>query len=542
MIAWTKLNRSTRAALAALCGCMMFIACPGFDLWPLAYVGFVPLFIAIEGQTVRRAALWGWLAGTVGNAGGFYWITHLLMRFGKLPWVAAFPLFLLMVAYHGVHWGACMALIQRTRRWWPAAPLTLLAPLYMASLELIMPFIFDWYLAITQAWVLPVIQVADLTGPIGVTALLMLVNGMVFDLWRARRAGRPLPWRALAGGTAVLVAALVYGAVRIHQVDALRQTAPKVKVGVVQANIGIVEKHQPGLRVEHHMLHLRESRKLQRRGAELIVWPESSYPFSIDRAMKRDFPENDVRRVTRGLEVPLMFGALSYGRGEPYPYNTAFMIEPDGEIVGRYDKNFLLVFGEYIPFYEALPDFKKWFPSASNFARGTTVTTFPFRDYKIGPLICYEDILPAFTRRLAELRPNLLINITNDAWFGATSEPYEHLGLAVYRSVELRLDLVRAVNTGVSAFVDATGRVRSQTRSYDPVVQRGVKPVTLLDEAAMLRGEPTVYARVGDLFGYLALAVTLWLGLVMPWRRARRGPRERGKRRGGGKRRERRGR
>src|SRR5205814_5021079 len=100
----------------------------------------------------------------------------------------------------------------------------------------------------------------------------------------------------------------------------------------------------------------------------------------------------------------------------------------------------------------------------SNFARGSSVTTFPFGPWRLAPMICYEDIIPSFGRRLVaqEPPPNLLVNITNDAWFGATSEPYEHMALAVYRAVEHRLDLVRAVNTGVSAVIDATGRVRAK--------------------------------------------------------------------------------
>jgi apolipoprotein N-acyltransferase len=219
----------------------------------------------------------------------------------------------------------------------------------------------------------------------------------------------------------------------------------------------------------------------------------------------------------RGLRVPLLFGVLTVGRGDKYPYNSAYMMEPDGRITGRFDKNYLLVFGEYIPFYEHIPSFKKWFPAASHFAHGSEVTVFPFRQYQLGPLICYEDIIPNFGRRLAPLKPNLLVNITNDAWFGATSEPAEHLALSVFRAVELRLGLIRAVNTGISAFVDATGRIYRKSPSFDPVITPGVPPLSLLDEAAMLPGGETVYAAVGDLFGYLDLTAVLVL-LFLPAR------------------------
>ena len=151
-----------------------------------------------------------------------------------------------------------------------------------------------------------------------------------------------------------------------------------------------------------------------------------------------------------------------------------------------------MLFGEYIPFYDAIPWFTKLFPEASNFSRGSEPATFPLqvggRDYRLGPLICYEDILPGFARRVARLDPNAFINITNDAWFGRTAEPYQHLALAVFRSVEHRIEMIRAVNTGVSAHIDAAGRVRAQTESVDPDELPPPTPKTLLVDLAMLAG------------------------------------------------------
>ncbi|MCC6749772.1 MAG: apolipoprotein N-acyltransferase [Deltaproteobacteria bacterium] len=532
------MKRWQRVLCAVATAGLLVLACADLDIWPLAWVGFVPLLLALRDTSPRAAFFYGWLAGTLGNAGGFYWIQHLLMRFGGLPWVAAFPIYLLLVAYQGLHWGAFAYAIRRAHLYRPTLPMTLLAPLFMVTAEFLMPFIFDWYLAITQAWVVPAIQVADLTGPLGVTALLMLANGMLYDLLQARLTRSTWPLRPLAIGSALLLLSFGYGALRVHQVRAQRAAAPKVKVGVVQANIGIVQKGRAELTVLHHALHLRESHKLQDQGAELLVWPESSYPYAMLRTMTRDWPERDPRRIMVGLKVPLIFGAVSFEPSSRFPYNTAYMMEPDGRITGRFDKNFLLVFGEYIPLYETFPAFRRWFPAMSHFARGTEVTTFPFRGHRIGPMICYEDILPSFGRRLAPLKPNLLVNVTNDAWFGQTSEPYEHLALAVFRSVEHRLDMVRSVNTGVSAFIDATGRVGPKTRSHDPVLTPGVPPEGLLGEVALLDGARTVYARVGDLFAYLALAGTV--ALLLWARRTRttqpapakpRGREPRGKRR-----------
>jgi len=499
-----------RAGCAGGSGALLFLACADFDIWPLGWVGFLPLLLVLRagGVTPRRAFFWGWLCGIVANAGGFYWITNLLMRFGHMPWLPATALFLLLAAYQGLHWGLFAYIVRRVTLRQPELPMTLLAPVTMTAMELIMPFIFPWYLAITQAWIVPVIQVAELTGPLGVTFLMMLTNGMLYDVVASRLDGRPLfaRRRPLVIGAAVVAAALVFGFVRIAQIDGRRAGSPKVKIGVVQANIGIVEKGRAALAPKHLAIHLDVSRQLERRGAELILWPESSYPYAFERGMKTDWPSSHPYRVMRGLEVPLIFGTITYKRGNKYPWNSALMMEPDGRITGRFDKNYLLIFGEYIPFYEHIPSFKKWFPAASHFNRGEEVTVFKFRDWRIGPLICYEDIIPSFGRRLAVHDPNLLINVTNDAWFGRTSEPWEHMALSVYRAVELRVDLVRAVNTGVSAFIDANGRLGRHTQSYDPVVQPDAPPLGLLGEVAMMeRGGKTLYAALGDWLGWLCL-------------------------------------
>jgi apolipoprotein N-acyltransferase len=194
---------------------------------------------------------------------------------------------------------------------------------------------------------------------------------------------------------------------------------------------------------------------------------------------------------------------------DKYPYNTAMMMTASGDVAGTYDKVFLMLFGEYIPFYDAIPWFTKLFPEASNFNRGSEPASFPLqvggRDYRLGPLICYEDILPGFARRVAGLDPNAFINITNDAWFGRTAEPYQHLALAVFRSVEHRLEMIRAVNTGVSAHIDAAGRVLAKTESVDPDESPAPTPKTLLADLAMLPGGG-LYRHVGDLFGFGCLA------------------------------------
>jgi apolipoprotein N-acyltransferase len=516
-----------RFGLSLLSAVLLSLAVPTSGLWPLMWVALVPqMWVALDATTHRRAFLYGWLTGTVANAVAFSWMKFLLERFGHMPAIEAIPIVGLLVAYQGLAFALFSWGIRRLRHR-TKLPLVLLAPLVMVAIEIAVPQMFPYYLAISQAFVPIVIQIADLTGPLGVTALMLALNGALLDAWQHRDRGVRVAGRGVAIVAALIAADLAYGGLRLHQADARRAAAPKVKTGVVQANVGILEKWDPHEFARLLVTHQAQSAELARAGAELIVWPESSYPYALRRApdpFARDFPPEDPRRVRRGFDTPILFGAVTRGPRDKYPWNTALMMNAAGEVTGTFDKVFLMLFGEYIPFYDAIPWFTKLFPEASNFNRGSEPAAFPLQvaggSYRLGPLICYEDILPGFARRVARLDANAFVNITNDAWFGRTAEPYQHLALAVFRSVEHRLEMVRAVNTGVSAHIDAAGRVIAETESVDPAELPPPTPKTLLVDLAMLPGGG-LYRHVGDLFGFGCLA-TLAAVLVRSRRRTSR--------------------
>jgi apolipoprotein N-acyltransferase len=209
----------------------------------------------------------------------------------------------------------------------------------------------------------------------------------------------------------------------------------------------------------------------------------------------------------RGFETPILMGLLTYepsktkqGMPTERVYNTAILLDSDGRRLGLYDKNYLLIFGEYLPFGEEFPVLYDWIPEANRFERGRTTETFPFMGFQLGVMICYEDILPAFGRALAGKEPNVFINVTNDAWFGKTSEPYLHMALSVFRSVEHRRWLLRSTNTGVSCFIDAVGRIRSQTSMDDPEL--------LVADVPMMTGS-TFYGTYGELFTVICFLLML---------------------------------
>jgi apolipoprotein N-acyltransferase len=522
-------------AVSALGGAAWFLSCAKFDIWPLAWIAMIPSLYAIDrAATDRRAFLYGWVTGLTANAGGFYWINLLLQRFAQLPFVAALFLYLLLCGYQGIVFGLFAWLARKIRRAtprWGPLPWAAVAPAVMVACELVVPFVFPWNLAITQAWQPRVIQIADLTGPLGVTALLLAASGGLYDALRRRR---------LAGCVAlavVLAAVFGYGTLRMSQTDARAAAAPELTVGMVQGNVGFDEKgyEHPELAERQLAEQQDQSVALEAAGAELIVWTESSYPYPLPRSLAREPRGHGLRTRldAAGKPVvlfrdPLLFGALTFDvdaqgrwKQDVDPYNSAIMLDPDGSFVARFDKMYLVMFSEHIPFVDTFPWLKKVLPHGSgNFSRGENVVTFPLRardgrEYRLGPMICFEDILPVYGRRLGALHPHLLVNITNDAWFGDTSEPWEHMALSVFRAVEQRTALVRAVNTGVTAMIDPVGRVQKRTYAIDPV--EDPHPADrLLGRVPMLEAGHTFYARFGDVFGYLCTALTLLAWLVLP--------------------------
>ncbi len=254
-----------------------------------------------------------------------------------------------------------------------------------------------------------------------------------------------------------------------------------------------------------------------------VKWVRQSYEpltslaeFDTDPAAELSYvPERDRGAVQRGFTRPLLFGGLSWeknttpgARRSQRLYNTAFMLDEQGRVVGTYDKVFLLAFGEFMPFGDMFPKLYDMFPQAGDFTAGNEVKVFEHFGHRIGIMVCYEDIMADFTLKLAALSPNVIINVTNDAWFGKTSEPWLHLALSVFRAVENRLALVRSTNTGISTFIDATGRLNSATRIEDAE--------TLVADVAMHPGG-TFYSTVGNLFAWLLFAVLVFNALYDRW-------------------------
>lgn len=252
----------------------------------------------------------------------------------------------------------------------------------------------------------------------------------------------------------------------------------------------------------------RLSHQAIQQGAELIVWPESAVHFAY-RPESGDYSSSGfLRKFVRSLDRPLLFGSWAV---EPDgPRNRAYLLGPDGGLLGRYDKVQLLAFGEYMPFSDTIPQLKGLVQGVGDFRPGERIEPLCWDDSCFGVLICFEAILKPISREFAKKGAQFLVNITNDAWFGDTSCPEQHLMLSAFRAVENRVWLVRVANTGISAFVDPVGRIVQRTALLEQAVR-----VCRIDR---MEGS-SFYGKWGD---WLPVSFLIFLGLLTTSRLVKR--------------------
>jgi apolipoprotein N-acyltransferase len=481
-----------RLVLPTLSGVLYFLSWIGFGIWPLAFVCFVPLLWSLRDATPRRALWLGAWMGFVTHLGGYTWIMHVLQVFAGAPLPLAFAGYLLLSAVQGLLFGVMSYVLvwvgQRTR--WPAAALL---PIALIATEFGYPLLFQSYSGIALMPVLPLVQIAELGGPLILSALQAVVNGALFDALEAWRVGKPAPIGAMAGSLVALLGSATYGYVRLVRVERVERAAPKIAVGLAQPNVGELELHQ------HPLASVRtlqdETAELHARGAELVIWPEVGFNTRPLRPV-----DTEGRAITGPVPVAAIVGAIRVD--DRKIWNSAVVIDDRGRIGDHYDKIQLLAFGEYIPGGEWFPELYQWSPLSAPLARGQSTAPLRWRSWRFATFICYEDILPGIVRAImadhGEGRAHAMVNLTNDSWYGAGHEQEQHLMLAAARSIEHRRWLLRATSTGISAFVDATGRVVQRIGRNE----RGVA----LAEVPMLEGT-TPYEVLGDWPGWVALAV-----------------------------------
>ena len=509
----------------AVCsGLLLTGAFPKIGLDWLAWFALVPLLYALKNITPRKGFRIGYVCGLVHFISLLYWLVPVMHTYGYLPvYLSVLVLFLLaaFLALFVASFSTALIACGKT-------PVRCLAmtPLLWVALEYVRSFLFSGFpwelLGYSQFNRLQLIQISDILGVYGLSALIALVNGALFItlLYFAKRRWQNtgITARLAAGSSIALILGVAltwsYGHWRLQIIDDLIAVSPKTRVAVIQGNIDQSIKWDPAFQIDTVKKYNRLSASVIAQQPDLIVWPESATPFYFL------YDKTPTEMVFEGIEQSLtdhLIGSPSFERtnGSVKYLNSAYLISPKAKTMGKYDKTHLVPFGEYVPFKKWLPFLGKIVAQVGDFRAGNKGRTLPWREEQLGVQICYEIIFPELSRALVRNNASLLINITNDAWFGKTSGPYQHFSMTVFRAVENRRALVRSANTGISGFIDPAGRVLATTELLQDAVATQTIP---------LMKEMSVYTRIGDLFarGCLALAVLTMLVEIIGWKIKRR--------------------
>ena len=483
-------------------GILIFLSFPKFDLEFLAWFALVPLFYAIEEKGLFHSFVHGCITGFVSFLGILYWIIVAIHTYGNVPLMLSGLILLLLVVYLSLFVGA-FTFLTRLIQIRSGLQTILFAPILWVALEYLRSFLltgFPWAsLGYSQYLNLPFIQMADITSVYGLSFVILLVNATLFGVLR-QWSKKAFPVREVAVTALILLSFLIYGYVKMGVVERQMIQNPPLKIGLVQGNIDQSIKWDESFQKETLKIYERLSFKVAEEKPGLIIWPETATPFFFQDEKEYQPMVLDVPKRTQAF---LLFGSPSYKieRGKINHYNSAFMISPSGERVGEYDKIHLVPYGEYVPLQEFI-SLGSLGEGIGNFKPGKQIFNFSLPQGKFGVLICFEIIFPDLCRRFIKGGADFLVTITNDAWFGRTSAPYQHLSMAAFRAIENRVFICRAANTGITAFIDPKGKI---------VKQSGIFKEGAMDGTIYLSKGKTFYTLYGDVFAWICSGFTLLL-------------------------------
>jgi apolipoprotein N-acyltransferase len=488
--------------LAVLSGILGFLAFPPFKLGLLGWVCLVPLFLAMEPEKAKQNFLYGYLAGLVFFGSLLYWLPNVTV-----------PGAIILVLFLGVFYGVFGVISGYVLKY---SMNLLFLPFMWVILEFIRGNLFTGFpwgiLGYSQYENINLIQIADITGVYGVSFLMVAFNVALFSMFM--RSKRKIAYMMVS--LLFMIISISYGIYRLPELN----TWGSARISVVQGNIPQKFKWDPGFAEEIMKEYTGFTKEAAADSPDMIIWPETAYPHLVEE----DGEEAEkLNSLSREAGAPILVGFVS-AEGDEY-YNSAAVFDGKSERIAKYDKLHLVPFGEYVPFEERISFIRDYIDKPiGDFGRGTSYTLFPLAStraygsedgalmrttnfFKFGVLICFEDIFPYIAREFVKSGANIMVNITNDAWFGDTAAPEQHMQASVFRAVENRVPVIRAANTGVSCFIDPTGKITSRVR-------KGKKDVFVggfaTDNVNVLRTR-TYYTVYGDIFVYFCAFMALLL-------------------------------
>ena len=504
-----------------LAGAMLATSFIPFPPWALGFC-FSPLWWQVmqKSRSWQSAFFAGWCTQFVLSLIGFHWISFVAHEYGDMSWPLAVLVLLLFASTVHIYFAVSSAfgwyLHHRLglTKFWAVLCMGLFVPLC----EWWWPSLFPWNLGSPLLWVKsPLAQWADVFGFWGLGVLIHFLNVALVAavIGESKNRRKLIP---LVGVLAILTGLWSRG--ESHGVKNSGTPDKSVKILVIQANIAnnlkLQGEHGEGSLkpVLERFFTLTREGLGQYPDSELVVWPETAFPDYLDKWNRQRLYSREMEPFAQSIGRPIITGGYSsdppQGLGSPFPrkkirsYNALFLISAQGQSIGTYHKTDLLAYGEYTPFSEYLPFLAKISPAGEGFARGNGPALIEDRGLRIGTQVCYEGLYPEFSSEPALRGAQLLVNLTNDSWFGPLSEPYQHLIPTMGRGIETRLPILRSTNTGISAALSASGEMLMTS----PIGQSWFGQVTLPYSS---QPQLTFYSRWGWLFPWLDLAVIIGL-------------------------------
>ncbi|MDH3347185.1 MAG: apolipoprotein N-acyltransferase [Desulfobulbaceae bacterium] len=502
-------------SLALLSALLLAVAMPfHFGYWPLLAVAITPLLHLTACHTPGKALLGGFLAGVIHYIILLYWVVIAMGHYGGLPWWISVPALLILSCYMALYTALfcyLLCVIKKRSTTCSEASISFLwsAPFLWIALDYLrgklltgLPWMDLGYGLFEHPLL---IQAADLGGHHLITFIIIVINLLIHQLiWTNKEPSAPRCPNKLLITTSFFCFLIFiggYSQLRYNSITKLNQDALHIHSAVIQGNISQDEKWTPQKK-ESTVSTYRDltHQALEDGNTELVIWPETAIPF---------FPQIDplfyeIKRLAKTSNIDLLAGAPFFTKNtETTPpsyqyFNSALLINSEGNITEHYNKQHLVPFGEYVPLRRFFPFLEPLVENVGDFQPGTSLSPLSSKVCKLGVLVCFESIFPDLARKMTQNGADLLVNLTNDAWYGISSAPYHTLAMAVFRAVENRRSLVRAANTGISCLIEPTGNIQGQTQLFQPAI---------VSITAPLLTEKSFFTRAGFLFGPLCLFI-----------------------------------
>jgi len=487
---------------------LLVLSFPRFDFEFLAWVALIPWFLAIEEKSVKEIARFSFVLGFV------FWLVILIWL--RLVTAVGLVLLAIYLSLYFSLWGLGVKFIQRKTNF----SLVFISPVVWVSLEWLRGKLFTGFpwvpLGNSQYLNLPLIQIAEFSSVYGLSFLIVSVNAVLAEiLIQIKKKGITSLNNKWISSLMVVILLLVcfgYGK-RVLNEQKGNTSQRNIVIAIIQGNISQKVKWLTEYEDYNRRIYQNLTEEVAADHPDLIIWPETAVTVSLPQDLEW---HNTLSFLAEASASFLLVGSPYYSKETENYFNTAFLISPQGKIISRYDKLHLVPFGEYVPKEKYFPHFfDRILEEVGDYTPGKKEVIFKIPQGNFNVLICFEDIFPDLVRQFVRKGSELLVNITNDAWFGKTSAPFQHMAMSVFRAVENRRYLVRCANTGISAFINPQGKILGRVEDNDgnPLWVRGF----LVQKVGLLR-KLTFYTRFGDCFAYLNLMVSgilLVLSLIL---------------------------